>query len=250
MSRLRIVTLSLFAVFAVSAVGATAAQAIKGPYYKVEGVRLKAGESNEIINATAVANFVLANATTGVKVTCTTINLNAAAKITGSSGFNNSGSVETITFGGCTVTGNGTGCTVEGGTVKTEPLVNNLAYAEKPPKKGTKILVVFEPESGAVFATIKFVGAGCAVPQLVVEPTNPRGGVCGGAAVKVGEEPAEANVGEINFPAAPIATAWVEAAGALAEVKCGLASGGTADTLTGLSSFELFGKPNWGIYTT
>ncbi|MFI5168318.1 MAG: hypothetical protein ACHQQS_17050 [Thermoanaerobaculales bacterium] len=246
--------LSSLAVFAISAIVATAAQATQGPYYRVAGVRLKAGESKEIIAATAVANFVLANATTGVKVTCTSISLNTAAKITGSSGRNSSGSVETITFGGCTVTGNGTGCTVTGGTVKTEPLVNNLAYATS--TRTGKILVVFEPEEGARFATIGFTGAGCTVASIAVEPQFTLGGVCGeawksGAAIIVGSEPAEGKVGEINFPAAgsQIATAWVEAAGELAEVKCGLQSGGTADTLTGRSSFELEGHPNWGIYT-
>jgi hypothetical protein len=137
--------------------------------------------------------------------------------------------------------------------VKTEPLVNNLAYATA--TRTGKILVVFEPEEGALFATIGFTGAGCTVASIAVEPKFARGGVCGeawkgGAVIKVGAEPAEGKVGEINFPATPIATAFVEAAGELAEVKCGLASGGSADTLTGRSSFELFGKPNWGIYTT
>jgi hypothetical protein len=248
--------LSMLAVLAIGAVSATAAQATEGPFYRIGGsefggARLKAGEFKDIINsATNAAGFVLANATTGVKVTCTSISV--SGKITGSSGFNNSGSVETITFGGCTVTGNGAGCTVTGGTVKTEPLVNSLGY-ETSTRTG-KILVVFEPEEGALFATIGFTGAGCTVKEIAVEPKTARGGVCGeawksGAAVKVGAEPGEGQVGEINFPATSIATAFVEAAGALAKVECGLESAGTADTLMGLSSFELVGKPNWGVYT-
>ncbi|MFI5168320.1 MAG: hypothetical protein ACHQQS_17060 [Thermoanaerobaculales bacterium] len=245
--------LSSLAVFAISAIAATAAQALnRGPYYRVEGPRLKVTESQEIINAsTNAAGFVLKAGT--VEVKCTTISV--AGKITGSNGYNNSGSVETITFGGCTVTGNGTGCTVENGTVKTEPLVNNLGF-EVAARTG-KILVVFEPESGTSFATIKFTaGTGCTLATIGVEPKNSRGGVCGeawkgGAAITVNAEPVEGKVGQINFPAGGITTAFVEAAGALAEVKCGLViSGGTAATLTGLSSFELFGTPKWGIYTT
>jgi hypothetical protein len=247
------VVLSMLAVFAVSAAAATAAQAIspEGPYYAVEGARLKSGESKEIINAkTNAAGFVFTSAA-GAKVTCTSISVSGS--ITGSSGLNNSGSVETITFGGCTVANNGAGCTVTGGTVTTEALVNNLGYESATRAANSKILVVFEPEENTLFATIRFTGAGCTVATVAVEPKFARGGVCGeafksGAAIKVGAEPAEGKVGEINFPATST-TAWVEAAGGLAEVKCGLASGGLADTLTGLSTFELAGKPNWGVFT-
>ena len=262
MVRIRHITLTMLAVFALSAAVAAPAQAaIEGPFYKVGGVRLRAFASKNIINAaTNAAGFNLASST-GVEIHCgklkaiTNPTTLVPSMIIGSNSTNGSGSKETLKFEDCTQRGNGPAtCKVTGGIIEPNALINRLAYAADPPISGTKLLVVFEPESGTEFAKIQFTGTGCTLSTIAVEPEAAGGGVCGeawsgGAAVTVTRQPSAA-VGEVNFPATAIKKAWVEDSGVLTEVKCGLViTGGIKSTLTGLSSFELEGTPNWGVFT-
>ena len=261
MVRIRHVTLSLLAVCALSAAVAGPAQAaIEGPFYKVGGVRLRAFASKNIIEVKAgAAGFTLKTGAPVVEIHCaklkaiTNPTTLVPSMIIGSNGANGSGSKETLgKFEECTAPAP---CKVAGGIIETKALINRLAYAEKPPKRGTKILVVFEPENGSNFSTIKFTGTGCTLTEIAVEPEVAGGGACGeawsgGAAVEAEKREPEVKVGEVNFPATAIAKAWVEDAGVLTEVKCGLViTGARKATLEGLSSFELEAKPNWGVFT-
>lgn len=265
MVRIRQIMLSMLAVLAVGAVSATAARATEGPFYRIEGTgingaRLEASESENIINAqTNAAGFVLKAGTVEIKCTA----LNATGILIGSNVTNGSGSKETITFEGCTVTGNGSPC-ASPTTIKTVPLIDRLAYAADPPVTGTKLLVVFAPEKkGKRFVpTIVFTGTGCVDKEINVELATGATGVCGeawsgGAVVAVnGANETERKVGEINFPAAAIKKPWEEDSGVLTERICGLIiTGGIAATLTGRSSFELEDPvanaviAKWGVFT-
>jgi hypothetical protein len=255
--------LCLLAVLAIGAVGASAAQAFEGPFYKVGGVRLRAFASKNIIEVKAgTAGFTLKTGAPVVEIHCaklkaiTNPETLVPSLILGSNSTNGSGSLETLKFEECTQSGNGPAtCKVEAGTIETKALLNRLAYAADPPVSGTKLLVLFEPQTGTEFATIKFTGTGCTLTAIAVEPEVAGGGVCGeawsgGAAVTAGTREPEVKVGEVNFPATAIAKAWVEDSGVLTEMKCGLViTGGKKATLEGLASFELEGKPNWGVFT-
>lgn len=261
MSRIRIIMLSMLAVLAVGAVSATAAQAVEGPFYKIGGTRLRAFASKKIISPnTNAAGFTL---TAGaIKITCKKIGVENG-KIIGSNTTNGSGSKEINTFSECTVAGL-TGCTTVEEPIKTVLLINRLAYNENPPVTGTVITVLFEPEEGKTFATIKFIGT-CTPKEINVELAAMAAGVCGevwsgGNSVEVnGVAPhaeAERKVGQINFPGTAIKKVFVEDSGVLSEKKCGLIiTGGTAATLTGLAEFEIENESGggalaaWGVFT-
>jgi hypothetical protein len=153
MTRIKTIGLALLAVFAFSAIAATAAQAEgteKAPYWSIEGTRLAAGKTFEIV-AKAVGNQTL---TAGANVvTCTAFKLKPGAVLLGSSLAGEPGkSDETIQYSGCTVAGNGTGCTVTGGTIETEPLTNELVYSEN--KKSLQVELF--PVKGKVLAEFHF----------------------------------------------------------------------------------------------
>jgi hypothetical protein len=92
------------AVFAMSAVVASAAlAATNGPYYKVAGKRLGAGETHAV-TASAAKTYVLKGTIAGVVVTtkCTALKLNAGAVIVGSAENTAGSSKEILEYSGCT----------------------------------------------------------------------------------------------------------------------------------------------------
>jgi hypothetical protein len=236
----------VLAALALSAVASASASAAEGPFFKVAGTRLASGSTRSIINTAASKNFVL-KAGTDV-VTCTKVKTSTAAgaaAILGSTGANAGKDDEIVEFSGCTVAGNGTPCAV------TEPIVANtkttLAYSAS--AKTGVILDLFEPASGTTFTTISFTGSGCEVTSTKVEGTVAAEAWTGGAAISVGSEPAEAKVGELNYPATAIKKAWTEASGTLTEHAVSLKAFGVAASLEGRATFDLNGEPVWGVYT-
>jgi len=176
MTRIKTIGLALLAVFAFSAIAATAAQAEEAPYWSIEGTRLAAGKTFEIL-AKANGNQTL-TASTGQVITCTAFSLKPGAVLLGSNAGEPGKSDETIKYTGCTVSGNGTSCAVENGTVETKPLTNELAYASN--KKS--LVVEFVPVTGKVLAEFKFTGTctltttkvtGVAVAGAFTDATTP-----------------------------------------------------------------------------
>jgi hypothetical protein len=172
MKQIRILGLVILAIFALSAVVATAAQAKGGPFFKIKGTRLTA--STEEFTAKAQKSFVLT--ATGVTITCKKLKVVAGAQIIGSSGENSSTNKEVIEFSECSLAGNGTNCKLaaaDKGIIKTEAVKSTLDYPKKVPAGGDILLVLFQPEVGAVFVKIKVeAGAekGCTVEgSLAVE---------------------------------------------------------------------------------
>jgi hypothetical protein len=227
MNRIRIIGLALMAVFAFSAVSTSIASAELGPFYKVEGKTLKAGETRLLL-ASAKESFKLEVATLGQTITCTSIALEGGQdQIEG--GLVGK-SKEVIVFTGCTQTGNGTGCSVEGGKVTTVPVLNLLGYSNS--NRTGLVLVLFEPEKGKVFTTVKYTGT-CTLSSASVS-----GAV--GALAQVGGNPVEVGTGTETLHGEVVfhklaKTIWVEqAGGSLVETKAKLEFGsGAAATLAG-----------------
>jgi hypothetical protein len=168
MTRMNSIGLGVLVAIAIGGIAATAAQAEEAPYWSIEGTRLAAGKTAEI-TAKAVGNQVL---TAGpVTMTCTGLELLKGAVLLGSNAGEPGKSDETIQYTGCTQTGGGSPCKIvlkaggEEGKITTEPLTNELAYAEN--KKS--LVEVFAPASKKKLAVLHFEGTGCTVTEAPVE---------------------------------------------------------------------------------
>jgi hypothetical protein len=237
---------ALVAVLALSALAATVAQAAEGPFYKVAGARLGAGETKEL-KAKVKKEYVIHYNTSFEIIRCTAQKLEAGAKIIGSIGANPGTSEETISFEGCSQMGNGSPCEVENNKITTNLLTTKLVYATK--ERTGKILILFKPVEGTVFATFKFTGSGCNFTTMAVEESVAAEVWSGGKAVEVGIEPADVVANEVSFPEPSIKKVWVETAGKLEEKKPVLKGFGGALEEVGRSAFTLAGEPKWGVYT-
>jgi hypothetical protein len=220
----------------------------EGPFAKVNGKTLKAGETRLLL-ATAKEKFTLEAKAVGVSIACTGLTLPEAGQmqIQGLAVGRGVTSKETIEFTGCTQKGNGEPCEIEGGKLKTTPLLNLLGYGNA--GKTGKILVLFEPESGSNFSTVKFTGAGCKFTS-----TSVLGNVVGGA--QVAGQPVLAGAGtetlhgEIKFP--HVQLIFVERGSGLSHVKASLQAFGVAATLSGVALLlvdEGGVAVKWGVFS-
>lgn len=248
MKRIRILALGLVAMFAMSAVAASAASAAEGPYWKVAGARLLAGQTEEI-EAAAEGNQELSAGLT--KVICKKVGVKAGATIIGSTGKNPGTSKETLLYKECEVKGLGEPCSVVE-PIETKALKNTLGYATN--LRTGKILILFEPESGAEFATLKFTGT-CSVAETKVNvKTGASGIICEALngkkeAVEVGKGEEESESGFVRCPNPKIASMWIENEGVPAEKKAGLEAFGIEANYFGTAKVKLKTKKLWGVHT-
>jgi hypothetical protein len=157
----------------VAGVAASSASAIEAPYYKVAKARLGAGETKEVL-VEGQGNQVLTNATSKITITCTGLKAKLGATINGSAAGEPGTSAGSLEYTNCTTEGNGEKCQLEGKAFTTDPLKDELAYAVKqePLLKGNKIVDLFTPASGAVFANLRFkaeAGGKCTFAETAVE---------------------------------------------------------------------------------
>jgi hypothetical protein len=127
------------------AVASTVAHANEGegPDYAVEGERLEEGETLKV-QATTKGSFTLTAGTDAI--TCKGMGFNSGATIDGSTGPNASKSNELVEYTKCSVTGNGSGCAVEGEKITTAPVASTLGFGNS--SKSGPILLLLEPETG------------------------------------------------------------------------------------------------------
>jgi hypothetical protein len=209
----------------------------KGPFYRIKGTL--GGKSS--IEGKSGKEFVVKTET--AKLKCTKVNLEKAS-------VNDSSGEETLVFEACSVEGNGEKCEVEGKTFKSEPLQTTLAFTNKESKKGETLLASTKPVKGNVIAKLKFTGASCKLKETAIEGSMAAEALSAGKAVKLEEEPAEAETSEVTFPEKAIATSWVESEPEKrTEVKQSLTAFGKAATLTGNNAKKLVGGGNWSIAT-
>jgi hypothetical protein len=220
-----------------SAAMASAAQA-EEPFYKVGGARLGSGASKEIVGVKAKKSYILKASI--ATVTCTANSVKTGGTIKGSAAGAPGTSEETIVYKGCTVVNNGSGCKVVKEEIETVAVKNTLVTNTA----GTVIETLYTPVTGSVFTTTHYEGS-CFIKEAKVEGSAAAEAWSGGAAVKIGSEPAEAKTGEVNFPATQIKEVLLKGV----KTSVGLTFGGGAATLEGNSELKLSGEPVWGVYT-
>jgi hypothetical protein len=238
----RVLLPSLLAVLALSAVVASAAQAsAEGPFFKDGSSRLGAGQSQEF--TAGRGHYVMSAGS--IVVSCTGMSAATGSKILGSA-TGKPGTIETtFTYTGCTVSGNGPGCEVKGGSLKTEPLVGTLVYNESK----TYVDVLFKPAKKHIFVNLEFgsKSGSCSrtpIPvsgELVTKVTE---GKETEEWVQVGKEPAEAHA--VGLLVAQPQYVYEEGAG-LVEVEALEAGGGFG--IQGSSQLELTNNALWGVFT-
>jgi hypothetical protein len=246
MKRIRLLGLALMAVFAFSAVAAGMASAVEGPLFAVNGQHLRPGETRLLL-ASSKGEFTLTSAGVGITITCTGLTLPNAGEmqIEGVAPGNGGTSREVIQYTVCTVTGNGKNCEVEGGTITTNLVQNLLGYGNA--ARTGQVLVLFEPEKGLNFVTVKFVGSECKFKTTGVEGTVVGAAQVGGQPVLIGQ-PTESLHGEVSFP--HVQLIFIEQGGALKHVKAGLKAFGVASVLKGIALLlvDEGGVPvRWGV---
>jgi hypothetical protein len=235
------------AVLALSAVVATAAQAAtEGPYFKVAGTRLLSGKTKEVklvaghpVEFTVQALYM--------RIVCYGAKLKAGATIDGSTGANAGTSKETIEYSECQggasyETGQ---CEPEGGKITTSPLVGTLGYSSS--TKTGPVLVKYHAETGSTFATIKFVGARCAMSSTPVTGTQVASVYAGRSPIEVGSNEVEAAKAEVWFSATE-KTIWTESEKVLTSTRGGLVASGFAFSEEAETGLELAGGGNWGVF--
>jgi hypothetical protein len=220
----------------------------KGPSFKVNGSSLKSTETRLLL-ATAKEKFTLEAKAAGVSVACTALTLPEAGQmqIQGSAAGNGGVSKEVIEYTGCTVTGNGTGCEVEGKKLKTNPVLNLLGFGNA--QQTGQVLVLFEPETGTNWATVHFAGAECKVKETGIEGTVVGGVQVGGQPVLLGTG-TETLHGEIKFPHTQLI--YIERSSELKDVKAGLKAFGVTATLLGVALLlvdEGGAATKWGVFS-
>jgi hypothetical protein len=166
MSAITRVLLPAVFVSALFGVGASSASALEAPFYELEGARLKASETREAGLTGGTQKLVSTNA--GITITCTAVKAQAGATIIGSGANEPGTSSGKLEYTGCRVEGNGTTCVIPGEKIVTNALKDELVLNAEAPVKGTKILDLFKPASGSVFATINFEGT-CKFSETTVE---------------------------------------------------------------------------------
>jgi hypothetical protein len=248
MKSLRTIGVALAALFAISAVIAVAAQGTEGPFWKVNGTRLAAGQTTLIL-ASAKQQFVLKNAASKVKIECKALKLGEDPTFNGSSGANAGTSKEVIEYSECTggAKEEGVNCKPQSGKVTTTLVTNTLGYS-RDTKVGSLVLVLFKPAVGSTFTTILFEGTNCFAETTTVTGQTIGEATVNGKAIEVGSEPAEELSGQIKFTTAG-KSILVESGGTLTNFKTGLNAFGTAATLEGEALIDLSNGNKWGIFT-
>jgi|SRR5665213_290884 len=250
MQRIRIIGLALVAVCAMSAVAATAASAAtEGPFFGVESKRLLSGETRTITVKSVAKEYVLVGEILGIKATntCKGLKLGKGAVLLGSTGANAGKDDEVLEYSECSVTGNGTGCKVKGGTITTNLVKSELAYSSA--SRTGRILTSFVPASGSVFVNVLYEGS-CTISSAeitgsaVAEVANSAGKVS-----EVNKEGALEVTGELINAGAKSTKYWTEAGGVLTEHTAELKFFGSAATITGTAVIELASLQKWCVIT-
>jgi hypothetical protein len=203
---------------AIAAVGAAAtmpALAVQGPYYDINEERLEQGEALEAKDESQSSLKI--EGKSGQVITCTGAHALSGALLDGSSGLTGSTSKERSEYTGCKVSGNGSGCNVEGEKITTATTKVALGYSNS--SREGPALEILEPLTGKTFAEAKFTGT------CTVSSTKLLGAVVGEAV----EPELESTAKAIRFTKTA-KTLWLEASDKLTSAKSSLEAFGGAAT--------------------
>ena len=183
------------------------------------------GKEEPVELAPGSGEFTLTH-TSGIKIKCTGQEYEKGTLEGASNGNASTIKVAHLNFSGCTVTGNGTGCSVFG-LIKTEALEGRLAYATK--ERTGKIMVLFgnDGSSPTKWWLVKFAGAGCTDTEAELYGSAVTEVVTAGTPDEVGSE-AEAKDEQFRLPTSEIEKVWVEKEGKLIEEPVRLQLSGMA----------------------
>jgi len=239
LTRLGSLTLALLAVFALAATTAATARAEEAPFWSIKGTRLAAGETHF---ATGKSYKETSLTALGVTISCPTVTVKEGVLLGSSAGEPGTGSGVIEFGGGCTVTGDGTGCKAEEPIV-TRPVKAELVESEKG-EKGS-LLTEFFPNKGAAFVTTKLPGT-CKIKEVTVEGsmaaqvrTDPNKPPELGELVTLPNTKKEGMSWLLNFPEEPIKKVWLIKSGVGSEVSVGLLAAEEEATLTGTALVSL-----------
>jgi hypothetical protein len=143
------------------------------------------------------------------------------------------------------VTGNGSGCKVVGEKITTEPLTNELAYAEN--KKS--LVVEFTPVTGKTLWVLKFEGT-CEVLEtsvkgvVVAQGWTDSGGVAG-ELLELGKTAVQAESFVLKLPGKSKNTIWLIKGGTGASVAEETTSFGGEAAFAGEALISLVSKKLW-----
>ncbi len=246
-NRVGLALAALLAVFAFGAVAAAPAEAEEAPFWTVpkaegskETKRLAAGETRYV---TIKSYKTFSASSGGITGTCPAIKLKEGVLLGSNAGEPGTAEGVLEIEGGCTQTGNGTGCKV------VEPIVSKPAKAElvedvEANKEHKALGVEFFPVKGAAFLTLKFTGT-CTINEITVE---------GSVVAEVYTDPNNGSLGELvklpntgkqgtswlgNFPGKPIEKVWLIKGGSGAEASVGLTANTESATLAGTALASL-----------
>jgi len=215
------------AVLALSAMVASAAQAVTAPDWTIGGTRLVAGKTHNLA-ARIKTEFILKTPAEGSEIICTGLAITSGVLLGSNAG--EPGTDNEITdFTGCSVTGLGGNCKVEGGAITTKPLKSELVEDAT----GKKLETLFEPAKGVEFVKVKFEGSECKTKetavtgQVVAENTTD---TATEGNIELGQTPSEATSFNLRFPSTPITE--------VVKYKAGVA------TLTDVEEQEAFTDPS------
>jgi hypothetical protein len=252
MKRFRLIAVTLLAMFALGAVAASAAQAEEAPFWTVGGTRLEKGQTR-FITAKEVAPFVLAGG--GLTIKCTATEILPYGVLLGSEPGEPGTDDETVTFKTCTVKGNeGKEEKVKGECEKVNEPINtsNLKSELVEDKTKTKLLVLFEPQSGATLAILTFP-VSCKLKELKVtgsvlaEVINEKTG----KPVELPNPHEQAISWELKFPEIQPVHVWLIKGGTGTEIEAKpLEAGGAAATLSGTALILLAKVENGKLVST
>ncbi len=238
MKGIKIVGLALVAIFVMSAVAATGASAAPEHIYKVEQVKLEAGETKEI-RSSAKTEFVLKGK--GIleveSVTkCKKIKLNAALHPVIVGGTPGTSKNEAIEFEECTATVGGSKC--EKVAITSATTNNELVTIVKPTAKAGKLATLFTPATPPVFSTIKLTKCGLfGSREAKVEGTT---------AAFITPEAVDEVKGTLVWNEKEEVTEVEKQGGT--KVKVGLTAESKLATLNGEATVELLSGQVWGAF--
>jgi hypothetical protein len=232
MQRCRLIGIALLAVFALGAVAASAAWAEEAPFWTVGGTRLEEGQTR-FVTLKEVKPIVLGSSSLGLSITCNEASFLPHAVLLGSEPGEPGTNDEILTLKSCKVEGNGSGAECE---KVTEPINTTVLKSELvEDKTKTKLLVLLEPASGTLLATLTFP-KGCKIETLkltgsiLAEIINEKTG----DPVELPNTHEQAKSWELRFPATQPVFIWLIKAGVGKEVEVKpLESNGSLATLTG-----------------
>jgi hypothetical protein len=230
MKRFKTIGLALVAVFALSAIAASAAQAVTAPFFTVGGTRLVAGKTHNFdARAFPGSRFTLETPALGVSITCTSFSTKAGVLLGSNPGLPGKDNQVSV-FSGCTVTGNGTSCTVVE-PIETKPLTSELVESQN----GKQLLEEFKPTTGAVFVVIRFTGTctvkesevtGAVAAEVLTDPAEGK--------IELGQTPTEGTSFLVKFPVTSITEVLlINSSGTRETAKLALEAFTFPSTLTG-----------------